>query len=452
MASSEFLKARQTRYGAYLVVYVLVIIAILGAVNWLSNQHNKSFDTTANKRYTLSDQTKKVVGNLKNDVQLEYFDKTSAFDRAKALLDRYSNLSNKLHVQYIDPDKKPDLARAAGIRNYGSIVVQNGAKKQEAKSLSEEEITGALIRTLKSGDRMACFVTGSGELGTDDTERSGLSAFKAALEKNNVKTKTISLLEKPDVPADCSVLVIAGPKRDYIQPAIDAVKKYIDGGGKGLFMIDPAIDFGHGDQNSGSPALVKLLEGYGVTLNNDLVIDASGVGQFFGFNEASPVVAKYDTSPIVAGMKGNATVFPLARSIDVKSGAEKLFETSDNSYATTTLKPPIRIDPAKDKKGPFTLGAADTVSGKGRIVAIGSSSAAANQVLGISQIGNRDLMLNTMNWLTADEDLISIRPKDPEDRRISMTRSQMSLLFYTSVVFIPLLIIGSGVAVWWRRR
>ena len=452
MASSEFLKARQTRYGAYLAIYILVIVAILGAVNWLSSQHNKSFDTTANKRYTLSDQTKKVVGNLKNDVQIDYFDKASSFDRARDLLDRYKNLSNKLHVNYIDPDKKPDLARAAGIRSYGSIVVENGLKKQEAKSLSEEEITGALIRSLKSGDRMACFVTGSGEIGIDDTERSGLSAFKTSLEKNNFKTKTISLLEKPDVPSECSVLVIAGPKRDYIQPAVDAVKKFVDGGGKALFMIDPAIDFGHGDANSGSPALVKLLDGYGVTLDSDLVIDASGVGQFFGFNEASPVVAQYDSNPIVAGMKGNATVFPLARSITVKAGAEKLFETSDNSYATTNLKPPIKIDPAKDKKGPFTLGAADTVAGKGRIVVVGSSSAAANQVFGISQIGNRDLILNMMNWLTADEDLISIRPKDPEDRRITMTRRQMSMLFYLSVVFIPLIVIVSGVAVYWRRR
>jgi ABC-type uncharacterized transport system involved in gliding motility auxiliary subunit len=452
MAASEFLKARQTRYGAYLTVYVLVILAILAATNWLANQHNKSFDTTANKRFTLSDQTKKVVGNLKNDVQLQYFDKTSAFDRAKALLDRYANISNKLHVDYIDPDKKPDLARAAGIRSYGSIVVQNGLKKQEAKTLSEEEITGALIRTLKSGDRLACFVTGSGEIGLDETERGGLSSLKTSLEKNNFKTKTISLLEKPDVPADCTVLVIPGPKRDYIQPAVDAVKKFVDAGGKALFMIDPAIDFGHGDENSGSPALVKLLDGYGVTLNNDLVIDASGVGQFFGFNEASPIVAKYESHAIGSTMKGSATVFPLARSIDVKSGAEKLFGTSDSSFSTANLKPPIKIDPDKDKKGPFTLGAAAVIGGKGRIVVVGSSSAAANQVLGISQIGNRDLILNMMNWLTADEDLISIRPKDPEDRRISMTRRQMSFLFYTSVVFIPLIVIVSGVAVWWRRR
>jgi ABC-type uncharacterized transport system involved in gliding motility auxiliary subunit len=451
MVFPEFLKARQTRYGAYLFVYIAVIVAVLGAANYLASENNKSFDSTANKRYTLSDQTKKVVGGLKSDVSIDYFDKSTAFSRAKDLLDRYANLSGKLHVNYIDPDKKPDQARLAGVRNYGTIIVQNGLKKEEAKSLTEEEITGALIRTLKTGTRTACFASGSGELDTANSDRGGMSDFKTALEKSNFKTQTISFFEKTEVPADCTVLIIAGPKRDYLQQAVDGIKKYLDGGGKALFLIDPAIDFGHGDDNAGSPALTKMLEGYGVTLDNDLVIDASGVGQLFGFNEASPIVSKYESHPITSPMTGQATVFPISRSLDVKSPAEKLFQTSANSYATTKLTPPISIDPAKDKKGPFTLAAAGT-AGKGRFVVVGSSSAAANQIFGISQVGNRDLFLNMMNWLTADEDLISIRPKDPEDRRITMTRSQMTVLFYTSVVFFPLIIIVSGVGVWWRRR
>ncbi len=452
MAGSEFLKARQTKYGAYLAVYVLVIVAVLGAINYLASQNDKTFDSTANKRYTLSDQTKKIVGGLKNDVNIDYFDKSTNFTRAKDLLDRYSNLSGKLRIKYIDPDKSPDLARMAGVKNYGSIVVENGLKKQEAKSLSEEEVTGAIIRSLKTGDRLACFATGSGELSTDATERSGISALKTSLEKNNFKTKNFSFFDKPEVPSDCSVLVIAGPKRDYIQPAVDAIKKYMDGGGKALFFIDPAIDFGKGDANSGSPALLALLSGYGVTLDNDLVIDASGVGQFFGFNEASPIVQKYLSHPITNPMAGQVTVFPLSRSMDVKAPAEKLLQTSANSYATTKLTPPISIDPAKDKKGPFTLAAAGTAAGKGRFVVVGTSSAAANQIFGISQVGNRDLILNMMNWLTADEDLISIRPKDPEDRRITMTRGQMNVLFYTSVIFFPLIVIIAGFGMYWRRR
>ena len=452
MAASEFLRARQTRYGAYVTVYVIVVIAILGAINYLANSYNKSFDSTANKRYTLSDQTKKVVSGLKGDTDITYFQKATDFTRGRDLLDRYANLSNKLHVKYIDPEKDPLAARAAGIRTFGTTVVATGGRTQEAKTLSEEEITGALIRVLKTGDRLACFVVGSGELGIDDQDRAGLSGFKAALEKTTFKTQTVSLLEKPEVPATCSVLVIAGPKRDYVQPAVDAVKKYLDGGGHAMVLIDPAIDFGKGDANSGSPALVTLLGSYGVTVDNDLVIDGSGMGQMFGFNEASPIVMQYESQPIVAGMRRSATVFPLSRSLEVKSGAEKLFSTTDSSFATTNLTPPIKIDPAKDKKGPFTLGAAATAGGKGRLVVVGSSSWVKNEVFGIGQIGNRDLALNAVNWLTADEDLISIRPKDPEDRRISMTRRQMSLLFFLLVIVIPLSVILVGTSVYLRRR
>ena len=109
--NSEWMKARQTRYGAYLFTYLLVIIAILGATNWLANRHNKSFDSTSNKRFSLSEQTAKVVKGLKNDVNITYFDKTTEFGRARDLLERYNNFSTKLHVTYVDPDKKPQLAK-----------------------------------------------------------------------------------------------------------------------------------------------------------------------------------------------------------------------------------------------------------------------------------------------------------------------------------------------------
>ena len=154
-----WMKARQTKYTAYLIAYLVVILAILSAVNWLANRHNKSFDSTANKRFSLSDQTEKVVKGLKQDAKISYFDKTSELGRARDLLDRYDNLSTKLSVAYVDPDKKPQIAKAEGVRTYGTIFVDANGKREEAKSLSEEEITGALIRALKGGQRTACAVS-----------------------------------------------------------------------------------------------------------------------------------------------------------------------------------------------------------------------------------------------------------------------------------------------------
>jgi len=470
---SDWIKTRQTRYTLYATVYVLVILAVLGAANWLANRHNKSIDSTSNKKFSLSDQTVKVVKGLTRDVTITDYDKTSAFTTARDTLDRYSNLSSKLHVVYVDPDKKPQQAKAAGIRSYGQIFVDSGSKKEEAKSLTEEEITGALIRALKSGERNVCFITGSGEHSLDDTGRSGYSNAKEALEKSNYKTKTINLggaapaagaikadarIEaaptgpKPEVPADCTILVVAGAKYEYRQPVVDAIQSYVTNGGRALVMLDPPLKLGR-DETQDSPALQKLLDSWGVTVNKDLAIDASGVGQIFGLSEVVPLVTSYESHPIVRELKETATAFPLARTLDVKSPAEKLFSTSDNSFATTNLSSAeIRVDPNKDKKGPLTLGAASTVKGakEGRIVVIGSSNWVANNILRFN--GNRDLFLNAMNWLSSDEDLISIRPKEPEDRRLSLSRRQMSTIFTSSVIGLPLIVIAAGLMVWWKRR
>ena len=174
------MKARQTRYTAYAGVYILVILAVLTAVNFLANRYDKSYDSTSNKQYSLSDQSIKVVKNLKGDLHITYFDDQSRFQGAHDLLDRYSNLSPKVHVAYIDPVKKPAEARAAGFSRDTTILVDSGVRKESAKSLTEEEITGAVIRSLKSGERNVCFVTGSGEHSLDDT--TGGDGYAAEIE------------------------------------------------------------------------------------------------------------------------------------------------------------------------------------------------------------------------------------------------------------------------------
>jgi ABC-type uncharacterized transport system involved in gliding motility auxiliary subunit len=458
--NTAWLKTRQTKFGAYVALYIVIIVAVLAMVNWLANRHNKSVDTTSNKRYSLSDQTHKVIGGLNQNVKITYFDKSDSFQRAKDLLDRYDTLSNKVAVDYVDPDKKPQIARALGVRNYGSIYVDVGTKREEAKSLTEEEITGAIIRSLKGGERTVCAVSGSGEHTFEETERTGYSALKESIERNNYKTKTISLLEKPEVPKECTVLMVPGPRFDYVQPVVDAIKKYVEGGGRALIMLDAPVQMGK-ETVAENAALTGLLASWGVTMNKDLVIDMSGIGQIFGFSEVYPLVTNYESHPIVRAMKGVATTFPLSRSLDVKSAdkttVEKLLSTSENSVATSKLDVAggeLKLDPKSDKKGPLTLAAAGKYTigeGKeGRFVVVGSSGFAANNILSFN--GNRDLALNMLNWLSSDEELISIRPKDPEDRRLSLNRSQMNMVLYTSVLLMPLAVILAGVSVWWKRR
>src|ERR1019366_918529 len=168
--ANEWIKARQTRYGAFAFFYIAVVLAIIVAGNWLADHNNKTVDVTANKRFTLSDQTLKVVKGLKKPVKVYFFDKSETFDRARDMMDRYKNLSSNFQVQYLDPDKNPDVARVEGMHNFGDIILDNGEKKETAKALTEEELTGALVRVLKNGLHMACFVNGSGEHTLDDSQ------------------------------------------------------------------------------------------------------------------------------------------------------------------------------------------------------------------------------------------------------------------------------------------
>ena len=483
--AAKWLKARQTKYGAYVVVYTLVVIAILAGVNFLANRYDQSYDSTKNKQYSLSDQTIKIVRNLKTGVRMVYFGETNSFPGARDLLDRYSSLSTKLFVEYIDPNKKPAQAKTAGFRADAQVVVESGPRREGAKSLTEEEVTGALIRSLKSGERNVCFLTGAGEHSIDDQDREGFAILKSLLERDNYKSRAVSLKPaaaaesaKPEdakdakkieigqaaaatpveVPKDCTVLVSAGPTADYPAPVVAALKTYVEDGGRALFMFDNVLRIGHSEPAASNDELAALLASWGVTVNKDLVLDLGGLGQIFGFGPEIPVVLQYESHAITQPLTRVPTAFPLARSLDIKSQAKstvsKLVATGEDSLAVTEIGPGGAVDPKKGKKGPLTLMAAGSYSGTkpGRFVVSGTSIWAVNSLAGSRQLGNRDLFLNTINWLASDEELISIRPKTPEDQPLNITGQRLTLMAWFSIVIFPLTVVLFGLATWWKRR
>ncbi len=471
-----WLKARQTQYTAYATVYILVVLAVLSAVNFLANRYNKSYDSTSNKQFSLSDQTIKVVKGLKTDVQLTYFGRQDEFRAARDTLDRYSSLSPKLHVTYIDPERKPQVAKAAGFRSDSTVIVESGARRESAKSLSEEEITGALIRSLKSEERTVCVLSAAGEHSIDDTDVAGYSLFKQILERDNYKVRTETLrppapgASKPlaigqapaaaslEVPKSCTVLVIAGPKNDYPVPVVNALRTFVEAGGRALFLLDTPLRLGDSEPPSDNADLLKLLADWGVTANKDLALDLSGVGQLFRLGPEVPFIVAYESHAITEPLTRVPTAYPLSRSLETQSVGKtilsKLIATSEASVATTSISARGAVDPTKGKKGPLTLAVAGTLSSspQGRFVVLGTSHAAQNSIAGSRSLGNRDLMVNIVNWLSSDEDLISIRPKAPEDRPLTMTNRKLTATFWLSVVVFPLAVIGFGLITWWRRR
>jgi ABC-type uncharacterized transport system involved in gliding motility auxiliary subunit len=240
---------------------------------------------------------------------------------------------------------------------------------------------------------------------------------------------------------------------------VDAIKKYVEGGGRALLMVDPPLKLGR-SEIADNDALANLIQSWGVTLDKNLILDLNPIGQIAGLGPQVALVSNYGSQPIVSEMKGTATGFPLARSLEIKNtdktNVDKLFDSSDSSLATSNLSSPaVDIRDPKNRKGPLTLAAAGTFNtgkenSQGRFVVVGTSSWAANGFINFN--GNNDLALNTINWLSSDEDLISIRPKEQEDRRITMTRAQLNWVRITSQFLLPLLVVVGGVSVWWKRR
>jgi ABC-type uncharacterized transport system involved in gliding motility auxiliary subunit len=469
--------SRQTKYAGYAAVYTVVILAVLVAINFLANRYDKAYDSTHNKRFTLSDQTIKIAKNLKSDITLIYFGDEAGFSSARDTLDRYSSLSTKVHTQLVDPVRDPKTAKADGFRSDSPVIVVNGVKHESAKSLTEEEITGAIIRATKTGDRNICFLNAAGEHTVDDTGAEGMSVMKQVLERDNYKVREESLRPeaKPEagksltvgqapapagnveIPKDCTVLVVAGPQNAYPPAIANAIKTYVEGGGRALIMLNDTVRLGRTEPAAVQPELEAALADWGVTVNKDLVLDLSGLGQIFGLGPEIPMIGQYESHPIVQPLTRLPTAFPLSRSLALKSGAKgtatKLFGTTDDSLAVTEIGPGGQVDTKKGTKGPLTLAAAVSLTGAtpGRAVVIGSSDWATNNYAGTRQLGNHDLFSNMVNWLSSDEDLISIRPKENDDRPLS-PNTPVSRIFWLSVVIFPGAIVAFGLATWWKRR
>ncbi len=443
--------------GVNLALYTLIGIAIIVLVNWFANRHNKRWDLTPNHEYSLSPQSVKILKGLKRNVTIYAFDRKDAFSRRADLLGEYAGASHHVTVRYVDPDRQPALAKEYGVQSYGTIEVVSGKRHFQAQSTNEEGVTNALIRVLM-GEKTIYFMQGHGERNVDGSGRDGFQNLKQELNNESYKVKTLMLFQKNEIPLNCEVLVIAGPKHDYLPPEIATIRKYIEGGGRALIMLDPGVKL---------PNLDKLLADWGVKVRDDLVVDLNPVARLFGTTPDMPLIIKYGSNPIVQPLQRTATLFPLSRSLeilkDAKGGAtpEMLCETSGESFGVEGFNPSMKevsYQPGRDIKGPLTLAVADTITSQdgkgkkdeGRLVVTGTSLLGANAYLGFQ--GNEDLVMNMINWLSAEESLISIRPKPHEHQTLDMNQQQMGRLLYLGVFGLPLAIILVGTGVWWRRR
>jgi ABC-type uncharacterized transport system involved in gliding motility auxiliary subunit len=473
---------RQMKYGANTAVLVVGVVAILGALNYLVSRHTKRWDLTKNQRYSLSDQTKKVLGGLKDEVKVTYFQRAQESAAGKDRMQEYQAASSRVKVDFVDPIASPTKALAYEVRGpWPIVVVERGAKREKVSNDSEQDITNALIKITRDTKKTVCFVEGEGERDIDDGADAGFSAVKSALGKSQYETKKVLLARESSVPADCTVMVVAGPQHDLLPGETDALRRFAKGGGKALIMVEPEL-------KTATPNLDALAKEWNVELGKDIVVDVSAASQLFGTGALTPIAASYPFHEITKDFRV-MTAFHTARSAEAGKGtvegvtSQSIVQTAPASWAETdlALKEPIEMNEGKDRKGPISLGVVATIKAspapspspaspapgaspsaspspgdeppsppEGRAVVFGDSDFASNALLGFQ--GNQDFFLNTVAWLAQDPDLISIRPKEPEDQRMFLTRQQQQNVLIVALLLIPGAFVAMGIATWWKRR
>lgn len=461
------LRARPLAYGANALVASVLALALLGFVDALAARHSWRVDLTANKRYTLAPQSVKVVEALTEPVKVTAFfgEAQPGRQRFKELMSQYAYRSSKLTYEVVDPDRQPALARRYKVTSYGTIVAERGDREERFFTISEESVTNALIKVSRTEKKRVYFVTGHGEHGLDDAGKTGYSLVKEALEGENYQVEPLLLLRAEAVPADASVVVVAGPKGDLLPAEAKLLEAYMERGGKLLVLVDPGQ----------LPALEAFLRDRGIELVADTLIDR--LSRLFGADARMPVISQYTPHPITNEFE-MASFLPLARSVrpinDPPKGVEvqALASTGSGSWAETDLdslnKGEASFQEDQDIRGPVPVAAVATIkpkedggasdspeaeaeeSSSARLVVFGDSDFASNTHLNLS--GNATLLLNTVSWLAEEGELIAIRPRPEGSSPLLMSPMQARLLFWFSVVAMPLAVALVGGGVLWRRR
>jgi len=483
----NLLGRRTTRYGANTAVLVLLVIGILAFANMIGSRYTQRYDATANKRFSLADLSVSVLSELEQEVHIVGFFRSSGPDATNRhllddMLNQFQYHSDHITYEFIDPDLDPSIARQYNISSYGTVVFESEGKTEHINRYLEENVTNALVKVTREGQKTVYFLEGHGEHNVNLTDQAGYNRIMQLLENQSYSVRSFSLLSEVEVPADCNVLVVAGPRTNLVGNEQEAIRNYLDRGGRALFLINP-------DYPEESADLSALLAHWKVRIGDNVVIDESAVGRLPGMNEYMPAVMQYPAHPITRPLGNTVSFFPLVRSIETASASDDTVEiqtiamTGARSWAETTLPGspdeameyvPV-LDPETDEPGPVSIAVAITAVPralprrdmatltpqemamrpeehelKTRIVVVGNSSFASNAYIMLP--GNGDLALNILNWLAQEEDLLAIRPKSSDTRLVQISLSQMRDIFIFTGILSPIGILIAGIVVWWRRK
>lgn len=491
-ATRALAAGRATSLNRRALVEVALAVLIAVGVNWLGARHYARGDWTHGRTFALSDKTSKLVRNLSRDVDVIVFmlpagdEANDLYGDVHELLERVRRLSPRVHVEYVDIDREPERLKTVG-KKYGVsgddlvdgvIVVAAGDQSKFITRADlaeydyaaaepgrpppmkawkgEQALDAALLAVTDERAPDVCFVGGHGEPAIDGFDADAYGDFAEELRRDHQAPRAITL--DRGVPADCDVVVLAGPDRPLPQPDAVELDRYLERGGRLFALLGPHFDARV--TRFVDVGVEDMLDRWGASPRNDLVVDEP---RLRGSAVAFAVSEGYADHPITSRLQGHQTLWSNVREVRAtpKEGvdAREIIHTSDAGWGETNLavfraEAELRYDPSQDVKGPVSIAvAAERTEGTGkgaRLVVFGSSDVASNRVLLAAY--NRDLVLAAVSWLEHREPRIAIGPRPTEHLRLALDDRQLSRVLWLCVVALPLLVLGLGGGVFWVRR
>jgi ABC-type uncharacterized transport system involved in gliding motility auxiliary subunit len=455
-------KSRQARYGSNSLIALLAMVGILVLVNLMVRNQGWRWDATKNQVNSLSKETINVVKKISKPVKFVVFARPEFQEEPRKLIKEYSARNKNITVEFVNPYEKPTVAQQYGITRPDTTLVIQGDQRQEQHANTDTDFTTALIKLSNPKKVSVVFWTGTGEKTPEDTGDNGFSAVKDSLANLNYEVSSQNSILNPQIATGTGVLVIAGPQKTYTEPQKQAVLNYLNDGGRLLVLFDPVVGT---IQRSG---LEDVISKFGIDIANGLVVDPV---QSVNGDPRIPAIDTYEKHQITDTLQ--VTLFPGVLKVDISSnppanfGGNKLLSTTNQSWLETNLSQGAQIlkDPS-DPAGPVTIGVAVNNTSKDkndkkssmRIVAFGDSDLGTNlltrpeQGKTIYAPGNMDLIVNSINWLSAQENLINITPKDKTNPPLTLTTAQSQQIFYLVLIVMPAVFLILGVIVWRIRR
>jgi ABC-type uncharacterized transport system involved in gliding motility auxiliary subunit len=461
----RFWSQRSTEAGANALVATLAVLVILGLVNFLAVRYSNRLDLTENQIFTLAPQSQEVVQTLTEPVELVIFDALPN-RQDRQLLESYQRQGDQFTYEYVNPYDNPRKAQEFGATQTGSVYLDTGETQQFLQNVGPEErltervLTNALSQMANEGVLTVYFTQGHREFPIDGSETGFMQAANA-LQEQGYTVEPLDLAATGSVPENASLVVVAGPAEEFFDAEVQALQEYLNNGGSLMLLIDPRT----------SPRLGSLLDDWGVTLDDRIVLDTSGTGQLVGLGPAAPLVTDYPDHPITSDFGNGRSFFPLVRPVNVEDvpnvTATIILESNPQSRAeSVTDEGELEFDPEAAPTGPYTLGVAlsrpaagataeadnpDAPSPEARLVVIGNSTFATDGLF--DQQLNGDVFLNAVNWLGQQNDAaLSIRPKEVTNRRIVMTVQQQIGLGIFSLLVLPVVGFALALVMWLKRR